>query len=79
MQGYDHYAEARRLADMLTHEGLDDWAKEIVDAISEGSTGTEIFMRLRMQIALLLASTQGSPEIISCANRLHKELDSALN
>jgi len=50
---YDHYAAANQLADRLDLEGHNEWASKIRNAMAEGATGTEIFMRLRWQLTQL--------------------------
>jgi hypothetical protein len=44
--GYDYYAEAKRLAIMLSNESLDDWSLKILSVMEEGVTATEILMML---------------------------------
>lgn len=78
MNLYDHYSEAKRLVRLLREDGLTTWANGIESAMDEGSTGTEIFMMLKMQVKNYLASNQGSAVAIECANRLFEQLNEAL-
>ena len=58
MNGYDHYMEAKSIADCLWEEGFGEQATMVRDAIDYGSTGTEIFMQLRFYLTPLRANTQ---------------------
>jgi hypothetical protein len=77
--GYDHYAAAKILADRLDAEGQSDWAEKLRKVMTEGATGTEIFMGLRWQLQQLKhcgvpLSDQTSRQV----DDLSKELDRAL-
>jgi hypothetical protein len=80
MVTYDHYKEARELAEQLREEKIGSFADKIIGAIEEGSTGTEIFMALRWNIKNLLKTKDYllSITIRDKASRLYKELDKAL-
>lgn len=78
MNLYDQYSEAKRLARLLRDDGLTTWANGIDSAMDEGSTGTEIFMILQMQVKNYLASNLGSAAAVECANRLLEKLNEAL-
>jgi gamma-glutamyl-gamma-aminobutyrate hydrolase PuuD len=80
MVNYDHYQEARELAEQLREEKLDGFADKIIGAIEAGSTGTEIFMSLRWNIENLLKTGNHSfsNAIKDKASRLNKELNKAL-
>jgi hypothetical protein len=80
MVNFDHYKEARELAEELRKEKIDHFANQIIKAMEEGSTGTEIFMTLRWNIEQLLKTKE-----LSCQKRikdkaicLYRELGNAL-
>lgn len=50
MDSYDHYAEAKKIAAQLDAQGFSSEAENIRNAISEGRSGTEIFMQLRFYL-----------------------------
>jgi len=50
MIGYDHYKEARSIADQIQVEGFPDEAANVRAAIEDGRSGTEIFMQLRFYL-----------------------------
>lgn len=54
MSTYDHYEEARKVAELLEADGFSDQAKQVSDAMVDGKTGTEIFMILRFRLHPLL-------------------------
>ena len=56
MDGYDHYAEAKKIAAQLDAQGLPSDAEKIRSAISEGRSGTEIFMQLRFYLTPVLST-----------------------
>lgn len=80
MANFDHYKEAEELAEELRKEKLDSIADEIIKAMEEGSTGTEIFMALRLNIDILLKTKElsYSNNIKDKATSLFNELDKAL-
>lgn len=77
MKNFDHYAAASRLSNLLDETELHDWAQRIRHGMSDGATGTEIFMMLRIQISEFLDSRQGSAEAISIASGLLSELNAS--
>ncbi len=80
MVNFDHYKEAKELAEELRKEKIERYADGIMKAMEEGSTGTEIFMALRWNIENLLKTKDYSysKTIKDKANRLYKELGKAL-
>jgi hypothetical protein len=54
MSSYDHYDEARSIADQIDVKGFSDRAAAVRNAIDEGRSGTEIFMQLRFYLEPLL-------------------------
>ena len=77
MSSFDHYREAREIAEQLDRTGKRLAASSIREAIASGSTGTEIFMRLRRVVAPLKAETL--PDFLAArVRRLWSELDAAL-
>ncbi|WP_124077656.1 hypothetical protein [Pigmentiphaga humi] len=51
MSGYDHYAEAKSIADSIEAKGFPDQAMAVRSAIDDGRSGIEIFMQLRFYLA----------------------------
>jgi hypothetical protein len=80
MVNFDHYKEARELAEELRKEKIEHFADRIIRAMEEGSTGTEIFMALRWNIEQLLKTKElsYSKSIKDKARCLYSELDKAL-
>ena len=80
MVNFDHYKEARELAEELSKEKIEHFANRIINAMEECSTGTEIFMALRWNIEQLLTTKElACPKrIIDKASCLYRELDKAL-
>lgn len=50
MNSYDYYSQARELAKLLARDGAAALSKEVLNAMVNGSTGTEIFMLLRVAV-----------------------------
>lgn len=77
MKSFDYIAEAREIRDAL-EDGLADWKVRIDEAISAGSTGTEILMAVRWNLAELLKARPDLPpnlvtkikDFIMAANKL---------
>ena len=57
MDTYNHYAEAELIAENLVAQGLISEAENIRYVISEGRSGTEIFMQLKFYLKPLLNNT----------------------
>jgi hypothetical protein len=51
MNEYNHYTEAKSIADILVDVGFKEQATAIRNAIDEGYSGTEIFMQLRFYLS----------------------------
>ena len=78
IRAYDNYEEAKMIAKLLTMQGFPSEAKQILAAIRDGKSGTEIFMILRFRLASML-NTQGvSDDTKERMGILHKKLDEAL-
>lgn len=60
MHTFDYIAEARAISDAL-NDDLADWKTRIDDAITTASTGTEILMALRWNLAELLKANPTLP------------------
>jgi hypothetical protein len=60
MPTFDYIAEARTISDALGDD-LADWRARIDEVITTGSTGTEILMGLRWNLAELLKATPTLP------------------
>jgi hypothetical protein len=56
--GYDHYKEARSIADQLEIDGFPDHAANVRAAIEDGRSGTEIFMQLRFYLSPIQEAEQ---------------------
>jgi hypothetical protein len=78
MNAYDHYKEANDIAIALDREGFDSAATQIREAIEQGATGTEIFMRLRFCLTPLLVESRLSSVTKDRVHVLHAKLDEAL-
>jgi hypothetical protein len=51
MIGFDHYKEARSIADEIEVDGFPDQAANVRAAIEDGRSGTEILMQLRYYLS----------------------------
>jgi hypothetical protein len=78
MNSYDHYSQARELAKLLARDGATALSEEVLDAMVIGSTGTEIFMLLRVAVKKSLAQPNLSSDAIQLAQTLLTHLDKAL-
>ena len=80
MVTFDHYKEALELSKELRRQEIDDFADQIIRAMEQGSTGTEIFMALRWNIENLLnKKSHLLPKAIkNKARRLLEQLEKAL-
>ena len=78
MNSYDHYSQARELAKLLARDGAAALAEEVLDAMVIGSTGTEIFMLLRVAVKKSLAQPNLSSDAMQLAQTLLTHLEKAL-
>lgn len=78
MSVYNHYQEARAVADSLEAKGHAAEADKIRSAISEGRSGTEIFMQLRFYLSPLLGAPGFEPALADRIRALYEKLDDAL-
>ena len=78
MNSYDHYSQARELAKLLARDGAAALSEEVLDAMVIGSTGTEIFMLLRVAVKKSLAQPNLSSDAIQLAQTLLTHLEKAL-
>jgi hypothetical protein len=78
MNAYDYYSEAKRLAKTLESSGFFNYGAEILEAMEEGGTGTEIFMMMRMKLAKLLTAERLPLDLRTSIQALYEKLDSAL-
>ena len=60
MNSFDYIAEARAIRNALGDD-LTDWKTRIDDAIAAGSTGTEILMAVRWNLAELIKEKPSLP------------------
>jgi len=74
----DYYFEAKKLADFLKNENINDSAVNIQSSLEEGVTSTEILMMIRWHIGNYLSSKRGSDEVNILANDLYQKLDKVL-
>jgi hypothetical protein len=75
---YDHYSQARELVKLLARDGAKAVAQEVLDAMEIGSTGTEIFMLLRVAVKKSLAQPNLSYDTTQLARELLTHLEQAL-
>lgn len=75
---YDHYSQARELVKLLARDGAKPVAQEVLDAMEIGSTGTEIFMLLRVAVKKSLAQPNLSYDTTQLARELLTHLEQAL-
>lgn len=78
MNSYDYYSQARELAKLLARDGAAALSEEVFDAMVIGSTGTEIFMLLRVAVKKALAQPNLSSDAIQLAQSLLTHLEKAL-
>ena len=78
MSSYDHYSEARKLANLLERDGAASLAEEVLDAMVAGATGTEIFMLLRVAVKKSLSGPNLSGDTTQVAQTLLSHLERAL-
>ncbi|MGF6275389.1 hypothetical protein ABIB38_003787 [Massilia sp. UYP11] len=78
MNSYDHYSQARELAELLARDGTAALSEEVLDAMVIGSTGTEIFMLLRVAVKKSLAQPNLSSDAIQLAQALLTHLEKSL-
>ena len=78
MNSYDHYSQARELAKLLARDGANAPSEEVLDAMAIGSTGTEIFMLLRVTVKRSLAAPNLSSDTRQLAQTLLAHLENAL-
>lgn len=78
MSSYDHYSKARELAKLLARDGVAALSEEVLDVMVIGSTGTEIFILLRVAVKKSLAQPNLSSDAIQLAKILLTHLEKAL-
>ncbi|MBC7501611.1 MAG: hypothetical protein H7315_14105 [Herminiimonas sp.] len=78
MDIYDHYEEAKKIAALLAAQGMASESVQILDAIKDGTSGTEIFMILRFRLTPLLNAQGLSKDTKERMRILHTKLDEAL-
>lgn len=79
MSGYDHYAEAKGIAEQIEAEGFEQQASDVRKAISEGRSGTEIFMQLRFYLSSLQTDMRIDPITRDRIATLVSKLNEALS
>jgi hypothetical protein len=78
MNSYDHYSEAKSIADRIEAEGFIEQAESVRRAIDEGRSGTEIFMQLRFYLSPLQECAQIDASTQSRIAVLVGKIDEAL-
>ncbi|MDR1075438.1 MAG: hypothetical protein LBL59_03815 [Xanthomonadaceae bacterium] len=78
MNIYNQYDESKDIANLLEQEGLYERAKQITDAMIEGSTGNEIYMILRSRLKSLIDKENFPMKVKDKANNLYLSLNSIL-
>lgn len=78
MMAPDYYADARSIAVALFERGEFGWSEKIEDAITGGSTATEILMRIRFCLLQLLDSGVANQDEDRAARQLVAQLDQVL-
>jgi hypothetical protein len=78
MDSYDQYEETKKIAQLLTAEGHAAKAQELLSALTEGRTGTEIFMVLRYRLTPLLNAPGLSTEVEQRISVLYESVNAAL-
>lgn len=78
MNSYDHYAEAKSIADQIEAVGFAEEASAVRDAIDTGFSGTEIFMKLRFHLSPLQKNTKIDSAARSRIAVLVNKIDAAL-
>ncbi|MGO4569995.1 hypothetical protein AB4Z52_34430 [Rhizobium sp. 2YAF20] len=74
----DPYQDAKQIADVLENVGLSEQSKQIRGALSEGATGTEIYMILRWRLIRIEETSSIPAELKWRMDRLHSFLDQVL-
>ena len=78
-QEYNEYEHVRALVAELRNDGLENKASTLMDDLVAGSTGTEIFMRLRYHILELIAFPETASSLtIATAREIYHHLNSKL-
>jgi hypothetical protein len=54
MSTYDQFREAGIIADKIEKDGFNQQAEEVRSAISNGRSGTEVFMQIRFYLSPLI-------------------------
>lgn len=78
MSSYDHYAEAKSIADNIEAAGFAVESAAVRDAIDKGRSGTEIFMQLRFYLAPLQGNAEIDPSTQSKIAILLDKINEAL-
>ena len=78
-QEYNEYDHVRALVAELRNDGLEGHANTLMDDMVAGSTGTEIFMRLRYHVLELIAFPETASSLtIANAREMYRRLNSKL-
>lgn len=78
MSTYDHYVEAKKVAELLAEEGHAAVGQSLLQAIAGGTSGTEIFMRLKYHLEQVLNAPDLSAQTGGRVRLLYEKLDEAL-
>lgn len=78
MKNFDYYNEAKELSFLLEKEGKSEYANVLIDAIEQGSVGTEIFMALKYHLGFIIKLKDISHTSRKIAICLFNEIDKVL-
>lgn len=78
MNTYDHYAEAKRVAQLLSQDGRSSEGQALLRAMEGTSSGTEIFMKLRHSLERLVDAPGISAGTAERLRVLYEKVDEAL-
>ncbi|KCZ89068.1 hypothetical protein [Hyphomonas jannaschiana] len=78
MSTYDHYTEAKCIADQIEGAGFPEQAEQVRQAIENGVSGTEIFMQLRCYLSPLKNNDRIDQQVRHRVNLLVDKIDDAL-
>lgn len=79
MNSYDYYSEAKELAEELRLAGFSNYEADILGAMEEGETGTEIFMIMRARLIYILAEKRMPQNLLRRATGLYEKLNDSLS
>ena len=78
MSTYDHYTEAKCIADQIEGAGFPEQAQQVRLAIENGVSGTELFMQLQFYLSPLKDNNLIDQNVRNRINVLVGKIDEAL-